>query len=101
MQTGGLIKSLRLLYEWLALVCQIDPGGNIREESLSTKAGRRRPLGGKRANEAEAMRPREGKQGHGSPPRGLKQATARSGRLSFRVLEVTGVPLRTFQSGRN
>ena len=58
LQTGGLIKSLRLLYEWLALVCQIDPGGNIREESLSTKAGRRRHLGGKRANKAEAMRPR-------------------------------------------
>jgi hypothetical protein len=66
----------------------------------STKAGSRRPLGGKGATQAEGRRPREAQRGPKGPPRRPKESTARSDPPSFGALGSVGGPLDMIYQGR-
>ena len=67
--------------------------GASSSRRLSTKAGPRRPLGGKGAPKAEGRQPREAQRRPKGPPRGSKEATPTSGPPSFGALGSVGGPL--------
>ena len=74
--------------------------GASSSRRLSTKAGPRRPLGGKGATQAEGRRPREAQTGPKGPPREPKETTAPSGPPSFGALGSVGGPLDMIYQGR-
>jgi hypothetical protein len=74
--------------------------GASSSRRLSTKAGPRRPLGGKGAPKAERRQPREAQRGPKGPPRGSKEATAPSDGPSFGALGSVGGPLDMIYQGR-
>ena len=74
--------------------------GALSARRSSTKAVRRKPLGGKEATKAEGRRPREAQRCPKGPPRGPKEATPPSDGPSFGALGSVGGPLDMIYQGR-